>query len=493
MAVAKGPTYVVPAVRPLVHIDLAMFAEQRQRLVSALGAVTTAARPALALLKGGREISRDSTDANALFRQESYFQYLFGHEAPDCYGSVELPSGRSTIYLPRLPDSFSVWMGQLPTPESVRQATGVDLVCFVDEMAAEWKRRHVSTVLVLNGVNTDSDLPVISADIPSEAATVVTVDSSATLFTALTKLRVYKTAKEQALLKRINDVSSQAHVAVMRLCRPGLTQHHLESMFLHHCYYSGGHRHCSYTCICATGGDSAILHFVDNNREVKDGDIALLDMGGEYHCYGSDITCCFPVNGRFSAVQRTVYEGVLAAHDAVIAALKPGIAWVDMHRLATITMARTLRKEDLLRASDEDIFAHDLMYVFFPHGLGHLLGMDVHDVGGYAPDCPPRPTSLSFKKLRTARILEENIYITVEPGCYFNHVLLEQAFGDPKVKHFFNEEKLRRPEYWRFGGIRIESNVIVTASGCTNYTSVPRTVEDIEAVMSGAREWVVAA
>uniref|UniRef100_A0A0A9WZL9 Xaa-Pro dipeptidase n=1 Tax=Lygus hesperus TaxID=30085 RepID=A0A0A9WZL9_LYGHE len=211
--------------------------------------------------------------------------------------------------------------------------------------------------------------------------------------------------------------------------------------------------------------------------------MALLDMGGNYRGYAADITCSFPVNGKFTEPQKAIYNAVLDAHDHVMRSMKPGVSWVDMHLLAIRTVCKHLITLGILQGSLEELMSKQVMQFFQPHGLGHLLGMDVHDVGGYLQDCPTRPAAKDCCKLRTARVLEQGFYMTIEPGCYFNEMLLHNALADPNIKMHINESKLR--EFWDFGGVRIESDVCITADGVINFTRVPRTVEEIERTMSG--------
>jgi Xaa-Pro dipeptidase len=312
---------------------------------------------------------------------------------------------------------------------------------------------------------------------------------TALLWPAITECRVIKTAKEQALLRFINTVSSEAHLAVMQHtdARSGVQkEYQLESLFRHWCYYHGGARYLSYTCICASGPNGATLHYghagEPNGKTVRDGDMCLFDMGGEYHCYGSDITTSYPANGRFSADQRMVYEAVLASQLAVMDALRPGVSWVDMHALSYRVLLTQLTAGGLLRGDVDAMLEAELGAVFMPHGLGHFLGIDTHDCGGY-PAGVTRPTRPGFSSLRTARTMQEGMFITIEPGCYFIDPLLDQALADPHRAQFINAEALAR--FRGFGGVRIEDNVIITATGCENLSHAPRTVEDIEAVFQG--------
>ena len=209
-------------------------------------------------------------------------------------------------------------------------------------------------------------------------------------------------------------------------------------------------------------------------------------MGCEYACYGADITCTFPASGHFSADQSLVYRAVLAAVDAVEGAMAPGVSWLHMHEISYRALLAGLAVPGGPLRAGSDVQAMmdaNLGATFMPHGLGHFLGIDTHDVGGYAPGAPPRDTRDGYKKLRTARVLEEGMYITVEPGCYFGDYLLDAALADPARARFIDTEALKR--FRGTGGVRIEDDVLVTADGCDVFTRVPRTVEEIEAAMAG--------
>ncbi|KAL1419383.1 hypothetical protein MTO96_005119 [Rhipicephalus appendiculatus] len=210
--------------------------------------------------------------------------------------------------------------------------------------------------------------------------------------------------------------------------------------------------------------------------------MCLFDMGCEYYCYSSDITCSFPANGRFTADQRVVYEAVLAASRAVLDAIRPGTSWPDMHRLAERRILEGLLSAGLLRGDVDAMMEARLGATFMPHGLGHLMGLDVHDVGGYLSADPPRPTEPGLRSLRTARTLREGMVLTVEPGCYFIDALLDEALRSPTLSAFLVPDVLQR--FRNFGGVRIEDDVLITADGHEMLTLVPRTVSEIEALMA---------
>lgn len=345
--------------------------------------------------------------------------------------------------------------------------------------------KNTSLLLTLSGVNSDSGKIYQPATFPGMEKFAQDVDI---LFPIIAECRVIKSPEEIEVLRYVARVSSDAHKKVMRM--PFTTEKHYEyqaeAVFLAHTYYVGGCRHMSYTCICGVGTNSAILHYghagAPNDREIKSGDMCLFDMGANYFGYCADITCSFPANGKFTDDQKLVYNSVLAANLAVIIAAKEGVNWVDMHLLANRVMLTKLKEGNLLQGDVEEMINAGLNYVFQPHGLGHLIGLDVHDVGGYMNYCPPRPTQVGPNRLRFARDLKAGMYVTVEPGCYFIKPLLEKAYADPNQSKYLVKENLDR--FWSFGGVRIEDDVLITKTGVENFSVVPRTVEEIEAWMA---------
>ncbi|KAL7096792.1 hypothetical protein ACP275_10G102000 [Erythranthe tilingii] len=439
-------------------------------------------------LQGGEEQNRHCTDHIELFRQESYFAYLFGVKEPGFYGAIDIASGESMLFAPRLPADYAVWLGEIKPLSHFKERYMVSSVYYTDEISKvlhdQYKGSGKPSLYLLHGLNTDSNNYSKPADFEGIDNFVADLN---TLHPILTECRVLKSALELALIQFANDISSEAHVEVMRKTKVGMKEYQLESLFLHHTYMYGGCRHCSYTCICATGDSSAVLHYghaaAPNDKTLEDGDMALLDMGAEYHFYGSDITCSFPVNGKFTTDQSIVYNAVLRAHDAVISNVRPGVSWVDMHKLAERTILESLKEERLLFGEIDAMVNERLGAVFMPHGLGHLLGIDTHDPGGYLQGAE-RPKEAGLKSLRTSRQLLEGMVITVEPGCYFIDALLLPAMENTRTSKYFNRDQISR--FRGFGGVRIESDVYVTCDGCVNMTKCPREIKEIEAVMAGA-------
>lgn len=445
------------------------------------------------LLEGGHDTCRHNTDHEDLFRQESFFHYLFGVEEPDCCGLIEVSTGKSTLFVPKLPDEFAVWLGTIPSLDVYKSKYGVDTVLYSHDLEGEVKRLQPECVHLLEGTNSDSralmkapEFRDIKPELDLKHFNVV----NTVLYQALCESRCTKTQEEVDLMKYVSKISSKAHVEVMKACKPGMFEYQLESVFLHSVYFNGGCRFSPYTGIIGAGKHGAFLHYghsgAPNACEIPDNSLVLIDMGGEYHGYAADITCTFPSSGRFTEEQAAVYNAVLAAHTEVIARMKPGVSWFDMHTLAERVILQGLLEGGFVRGDVDEMMSNNLGSVFMPHGLGHLLGIDTHDVGGYGYGYPPRPERAGANKLRTARTLETGMVMTVEPGCYFNRYLLHQAFAKETLSQFLVKDKLMANI--DLGGVRIEDNVLVTSDGCESFTNVPRSVKDIEEVMAG-KEW----
>mmetsp|Transcript_1684 Transcript_1684/g.5908 ORF Transcript_1684/g.5908 Transcript_1684/m.5908 type:complete len:536 (+) Transcript_1684:92-1699(+) len=465
-------------------VPKALFATNREKLVTHLKKTGHVQLPAVALLKGGEEVTRFDSDHEPVFRQESYFAYLFGVVEPGFYGTVDLETGASTLFIPRLPDEYGVFMGKIEDPEYYKRKYRVDAAYYVEELPKVLENRRL---YVRKGLNSDSGK--FSEPAWFEGMDKFDVDSSVLLHNALTECRVRKTALEIELLKYANRITSAAHVKLLQDVKPSMYEYQVEATFKYHVQMHGAMRNMAYTCICASGPNASVLHYghagAPNDRELESGDMMLCDLGAEYSFYASDITCSFPVNGKFSEEQKGVYNLVLAAQKAVLGQMKAGTSWPKMHRLAERHIIKGLIELGLLIGDIEQMLEAEMGAVFMPHGLGHLMGIDTHDVGGYiegvTPDRIQRP---GIRSLRTARTLEEGMVITVEPGCYFIKSCLDKAQQDDRQKHFLNMEEIEK--FSSFGGVRIEDNVLVTANGIDNFSNVPRTIEEIEAVMAGA-------
>jgi Xaa-Pro aminopeptidase len=277
----------------------------------------------------------------------------------------------------------------------------------------------------------------------------------------LNEMRLIKDADEIAIMQRAADISSEAHARAMRIARPGLREYHLEAELLHE-FRSHGSQYPAYGSIVATGANACVLHYRAGDAELRDGDLVLIDAGCELDSYASDITRAFPVNGKFSGPQKTLYEIVLASQYAAIASTKAGMLFTDGHDAAVKILAQGMLDTGLLDKNKvgtlDDVIANGDFRQFYMHRTGHWLGMDVHDVGDYR-DPAHSGADKPWRKLQSGMV------VTVEPGIY-----VRPAEGVPEA-------------YWNIG-IRIEDDALVTDEGCVILSrNAPKTVAEIEAVM----------
>lgn len=268
------------------------------------------------------------------------------------------------------------------------------------------------------------------------------------------EMRLHKDANEIELMQIASDISAEAHTRAMQTVRPGMMEYALEAEL----NYVFGKNGCvpSYNSIVGGGENACILHYVENDKELKDGDLVLIDAACEYQFYASDITRTFPVNGKFSPEQKALYNIVLDAQIAAINAVQIGNSYKEPHNVAVRILVQGLLDLGIMQGKIEEIIETESFRQFYMHGTGHWLGMDVHDVGAY-------------KTNGEWRSYEEGMVVTVEPGLY---IAPDDETVDPK---------------WRGIGIRIEDDVVVTQNGPLVLTAkVVKTVEEIEALMAKA-------
>ena len=266
-------------------------------------------------------------------------------------------------------------------------------------------------------------------------------------------MRLFKHRDELRLMRKAAKISVQAHINAMKVCDPGMHEYQLEAELLYHFNRNGAG--WAYPSIVGGGANSCILHYTENDQPLNDGELVLIDAGAEYQSYASDITRTFPVNGRFKAAQREIYELVLEAQEAAISKVKPGNHWNDPHEAAVRVLTKGMVELGLLKGNVRSLIKDGGYSKFYMHRTGHWLGMDVHDVGDYKVD-------------DEWRLLEKGMVLTVEPGLYI-------PAGTRGVKRWWNI------------GVRIEDDVAVTKDGHEILSAgLPRTCEEIEAVMSSS-------
>jgi Xaa-Pro dipeptidase len=462
------------------------FQQHREKYRKTLASAKEISPNGIIILQGGDEIPRFDTDVCYYhFQQEASFYYLTGVREPSCYTIYEVSSGEVTIYINLSQcDKVKIFC-TVPTLDELSQKYKLTFK-HSNDMYNDIALRNPDKIYVLKGINSDSGSEVYTAKLnfPQEMTDIESkIDNSETAYELLAETRTVKTKDEIALLQFINNATIEGHNQVFKQIKPGMVERDAENIFVNFIraeYYA---RIWAYPCICGTGEDSATLHYQKNDITIKDGDLLLLDMGARLGGYIADVTTTLPVNGKFTEKQKNIYDLVLLANRTVMNLLKPGVLWPDMHLEAEKVILNGLKKLYILNDYDiKEMLDKRVAYYFFPHGLGHFFGAEVHDVGGYLSSCPKRRSEVGLRSLRTARMLKEGNAITVEPGIYFIRFLIDKAYADEQISKYLNKEVLE--SYMDLGGVRIEDDVIITENGFINLTQViARTTEEIEALM----------
>lgn len=398
---------------------------------------------ALIHVEGGKPVPRNF-DVDYVFRQNSDFLYLTGVEEAGCHLVLDPKTRKEVLFVPRIDSHHRVWEGHVPGPEEAKRLFGVDRVMYADELKKVLGRRKVV--------------------------------AKAKLRDALDDLRACKTEGELELMKRANRVSGAAHRAVMAAARPGMKEYQLQAVFESECL-KAGLKHLAYPSIVAAGANGAVLHYRHNNATLKDGDLLLIDAGAEDRGYAADITRTFPVNGKFTQRQKDVYSVVLAAQKSCIDRARVGVVSADLHVHSMRAIAEGLKSLGLLRGDTDGLVEGGAVRLFYPHGLTHMLGLDVHDVTGGKRRKMPNPTKVP---VRFVAKLEPGFVVTMEPGVYFIEALLK----DPELrrKHKGSVDFAKAETFLDFGGVRIEDDVVIQAEGAPlNLTDVPKEIADVEA------------
>ena len=419
-------------------MDRKEFARRRRQFMGMLGEHAIAIIPAA-------PVRNRNGDIEYAYRQDSHFYYLSGFPEPEAV-AVLIPGRPQAEYLlfVRERDALrEAWDGERAGTEGAIETYGADdafPIADIDEILPglmEGRRR----IFYAMGLQSDFDARVMGWTHGS--------GEFAALNHVLDDMRLYKSRAEQASLRRAAQVAVGAHRRAMHFVRPGRMEYEVTAELLHE--FRSHNADLSYQPIVAGGANACVMHYRDNDRELKDGELLLLDAGCELDYYASDITRTFPVNGRFSPAQRAVYEVVLEAQLAAIERTRVGNTWNEPHEAAVAVITRGLVQLGILKGSVRTLIEERAYLPHFGHRTGHWLGLDVHDVGDY-------------KVGGEWRVLEVGMIMTVEPGIY-----LKAAKSLPK-------------EFWNIG-VRIEDEVLVTAGGPDVLTGgLEKTVAAVEAM-----------
>ena len=411
----------------------------------------------VAIVPTSAELIRNR-DSHYPFRFDSYFYYLSGFKEPESVLFLIAGPQAKTILFCRDKDmEREIWDGFRYGPAAAVSEFGIDAaysMSQLDEIAPQLMANQ-SKLFYSLGADAAWDARVTGwiNQLRSQARTGVSVpDSIVDVRKLLDEMRLYKSEAEVAVMRRSANIASAAHQRAMQFTRPGMMEYEIESEFLHE-FYRHGSQAPAYTSIVAGGANACTLHYNANNAKLLDGDLLLIDAGCELDGYASDITRTFPVNGKFSAPQKDLYELVLASQAAAISKVAPNNHWNSPHEAALDVLVRGFIDLGLCKGSHDEVLEKGSYRQFYMHRTGHWLGLDVHDAGDYKD------------QQGEWRMLEPGMTLTVEPGCY-----VRPAENVPE--HFWNI------------GIRIEDDVLVTPEGCEVLTSAAvKSVADIESLM----------
>ena len=369
-------------------------------------------------------------------RQRRDFFYLTGCDLPDCAFIYSFKDQTTTLFIPDISPSSVIWSGLPISPTEALATYDVDSVNYMSTLTSYLSSLGGTVYAISNQY----------AHLPSTLQPSVT-----SLKSAIESCRVRKSPYEVALIRQANTTTNVAHTAVMRAARTAATERDLEALFINRCFLRDSPNQ-AYHSIVAAGTAAATLHYVNNRASLKDKLNLLLDAGAEYRNYASDVTRTFPINGKFTPHSRQIYDLVLKMQTETIAMLKADVLWEDVHIHAhRVAIAGLLELGILREGTVEEILENRTSTAFFPHGLGHYLGLDTHDVGGH-PNYEDKDPMFQYLRIR-GRIPEDSV-VTVEPGIYFCEFIIEPFLKDDKHGRFINRAVL--DNYWSVGGVRIE-------------------------------------
>lgn len=441
----------------------------------------------LILLLGNDEVGMNYAANTFHFRQDSTFLYFFAVDLPGLAAVIDVDEGAETLFGDDLTVADIVWTGPQPTIADQCRPAGIaasapmrDLEPRIAAAIRQGRRVHfLAPYRTEHTLKLTQILGIKPAMVPSYR--------SEALHKAVVAQRNIKSAEEVADIERAVNVSREMYLAAMAAAKPGKHEYEVVAEIIRIAKARG----CdlSFPIICSIHGET--LHNHNHANLMNAGDVMVLDSGVETpHKYASDITRTIPVGGTFTARQRTVYEMVLRTQLAAIDAIKPGVPYKDVHLLAAKSFATDLKAAGLMKGDIGEAVAAGAHALFFPHGLGHMLGMDVHDlenVGeqyvGYEPGVE-RSTQFGLGYLRLARKLQPGFVLTVEPGLYFIPQLIDQWKADKRNEAFINYAEVEK--YRDARGYRIEDDVLVTQTGNQVLGQpIPKTVEDVERACRG--------
>ena len=439
--------------------DKTTYQQRRARLKKQLG-------KGLVLLLGNEESSMNYRDNLYPFRQDSSFLYFFALDKAGLAGIIDIDHDREVIYGHDLTMDEIVWTGPQPSLAEQADAAGIGDVLPITMLAGDLASAHTAgrTIHFLPPYRPENVLK-LSAWL-SLAPGMVKERASVPLIKAIVEQRSIKSEEEIVQIEEAVDITAAIHLAAIKGARDGMTEAQLAGGLQGIAIAGGGN--LSFPTILTVNGQ--VLHNHYGPTIMKEGRIAICDSGAENAMhYAGDMTRTFPVGKKFTALQREMYDIVLGAQEAAIQALRPGVLFRDVHALAARTLMAGLNAAGVTKGDPSEAVAAGAHTVVFQCGLGHMMGLDVHDMEdlgeeyvGYT-ETLKKSKDFGWKSLRLARAIEPGFVVTIEPGLYFIPELMDQYRAEKKYMDFINYDKLEALR--GFGGIRIEEDYLITSTG----------------------------
>lgn len=412
----------------------------------------------VAIIPGAHD-TRRSNDTHYRFRQDSDFLYLTGFEEPDSLAVIKPEAEkRYTLFVrPRDPER-EIWDGRRAGVEGAKSEFGADESLPIAEFESKLAEflDGADVLYYRLGVDSDLDNKIIQEISRMRSLNRKPIHPPETIIdpaTIVHEMRVLKSEDEIAIMQASADIAAEAHCEAMKAVRPGMQEYQIEAL-IEQTFRRHGASGPAYTSIVGGGPNATVLHYINNDGELRDGDLLLLDAGAEYKGYASDITRTFPINGRYTKAQRDIYDLVLKAQMSCVEMVRPGVTHDQLKQHSIEVLTEGMVELGLLAGKTDELIKEKKYEKFYMHGLGHMLGIDVHDVGRYYYGTE-------------SRALEPGVVMTVEPGIYIS----------PDTKDV--------PEKYLGIGVRIEDDVLCTNNGPRVLTTkVPKHAEEIEELMS---------
>lgn len=457
--------------------DKQVYSERRNRLREKMG-------NGIILIPGNLESPMNYPENTYHFRQDSTFLYLFGLDIPDLFGVIDANSGVDTIFGNDNSIEDIIWSGIKPSIKDLAASVGVtnsspmkELFKRVDQSVSQGSRVHFIAPY-------RADIKLLLEELTGIQASALASKGSLELIHALVEMRSVKDEAEIAEIEIACQTGYQMHVAAMKMARTGMMEQEIagkiEGIAL---AYGGG---TAFPTILTQNGQT--LHNHNHSFQLEKGRLMIVDAGAESNGhYASDFTRTIPVGGKFSQKQLDIYNIVLKANNTATSLIKPGETYLSIHLKVAEVIASGLKDLGLMKGDVKEAVANGAHALFFPHGLGHMMGLDVHDMENYGQiyvgyDKEIRPVDqFGTAYLRLGRRLQEGFVITNEPGIYFVPALIEKWYNE-KINHaFINFDQAKK--YLDFGGIRLEDDILVTATGARILGNrIPINPEEVEAL-----------